>query len=153
MIKHGPIKTIKSRCLMVIVFCVLFSFFVEKGEPAGESVKDVEVMDSTIVFSQNKFPHVANLCIELKNNGDKNIANLDLEVSYYDKDDYLLKKVVLKNKLTESIPSGEARRYKIALNGDVFNERNEEYPYLRSSDVGEFDVKVLNVKFSRTSKI
>lgn len=116
---------------------------------ADEYVKDVEIIDSSISYPQYKVPHIAYLSMELKNNGDKKIANLNLEVSYYDTEGYPIKKVHLKNKLTEAIPAGESRKYKIRLSGDVFNDRNEEYPFSRSGDVGEFDIKISNVKFAR----
>ena len=116
---------------------------------AEDGVKDIEIIEAVINFSQNEFPHVAYLRMELKNNGDKNIANLNFKISYYDTKGYLIRGVVLKNKLTEAIPPGKARKYKIRLNCDVFNERNEEYPYSQRDEIDNFDVKILNVKFAR----
>jgi len=121
----------------------------EAAMAAGEGVKDIEVAESAIDFDRDEFPHFACLRIELKNNGDKSITNLNLEVSYYDAEGYTVKRVILKDRLTEAIPPGEARKYKIRLNGDVFNERNEEYPYSQRGEVDDFDVKILNVKFGR----
>lgn len=135
--------------LVSVVFLIFLSCFTGKAAVADEYVKNIEIIEPSISYTQYELPRIAYLCMELKNKGDKKIANLDLEVSYYDTEGYPMKKVILKNKLTEVIPSGEARKYKIRLNGDVFNDRNEEYPFSRSAEVGEFDVKVLNVKLAR----
>ena len=128
---------------------MLSAYSGEKTVMAEEHVKDIEIVETAINFSHNELPDAAYLSLELKNNGDKKIANLNFEIGYYDAEGCLIKRVVLKNKLTEAIPPGEARKYRIRLNGDVFNERNEEYPYSRSSEVNEFDVKILNIKFAR----
>ena len=134
----------------IILFCLMLSAYSgEKTVMAEEHVKDIEIVETAINFSHNELPDAAYLSLELKNNGDKKIANLNFEIGYYDAEGCLIKRVVLKNKLTEAIPPGEARKYRIRLNGDVFNERNEEYPYSRSSEVNEFDVKILNIKFAR----
>jgi len=77
------------------------------------------------------------------------VDNLSLEISYYNDEENLMKKIILKNRLTGAIPPGESRKYKIRLNGNVVNERNAEYPYLQWGDVNEFDVKVVNVKLGR----
>ena len=110
---------------------------------AAGPVKDIEMIDTSISFTQAETKCVAYLCVELKNHSAKNIANLNLEISYYDINGHPIKKVVLKNRLAGAIPSGETRKYKILLNGDVFNDRYEEYPYSRRGDVEEFDVKIL----------
>ncbi len=148
-LKNKNSKMAKNRFLALAILLISLSYPGEKTVMAEEYVKDIKIIDTSIVYSQYELPRVADLCVELKNNGDKKIANLNFEVSYYDTEGYPMKKVVLKNKLTEAIPPGEARKYKIRLNGDVFNDRNEEYPFSRSGDVGEFDVKILNVKFAR----
>ena len=134
---------------IILICSILLSCAGENTVMAGESVKDVDIIETAINFSQTEFPHVAYLYMALKNNGDKNIANLNFEISYYDADGYVIKKVVLKNKLTETIPSGETRKYKIRLKGDVFNERSEEYPYSQGNEVDDFSVKILTVKFAQ----
>lgn len=148
-IRGGKIAADKHRHLVALILFILLSCSGERPAMAAEQAADVAVEESIIKFSQNEFPRVANLCVELRNNTDKTAANLDLEIRYNDADGYLIRKTVLKNKLTEAIPPRESRKYKIPLKGDVFNERNEEYPYARSSEVGHFEVKVLKVKFSR----
>jgi hypothetical protein len=87
--------------------------------------------------------------VDLKNNGGKHVDNANLEISYYGKEGYLIKKVLLKNKLNCPIPPGASQTYKIRLNRHVVNTRNEEYPYSQWSDVGEFDVKVQDVRLGR----
>lgn len=118
---------------------------------AEEDVRNIEIIESAINFSHSEVPHAAYLLMELKNNGDKSIANLNFRITYYDAKGYTIKKVVLKNKLTEAIPPGESRKYKIRLNYNVFNERNAEYPYSQRADVDDFDIEILHVKFSRNS--
>lgn len=139
----------KTPAAYILICLTLLSCLGAKAAAAEDPVKDIEITEATIKFSRSEFPRTAYLYTELKNNGGKDIANLDFEISYYDKESYLIKKVVLKNKLTEAIPSGEARKYRIRLTGDVFNERHEKYPYSRSSEVDDFDMKILNVKFTR----
>ena len=116
---------------------------------AEEGVGGIEVVDTAIKFAQDEVPHVAYLYMTLKNNGDKKIENLIFEIRYYDEEECLIKKAVIKNKLTEEISPKETKKYKIRLRGDVFNERNEEYPYTKGGEFDSFDVKILNVKFSR----
>jgi len=116
---------------------------------AKDGIENIEIIESSINFSQNDSPRAAYLYLDLKNNGDKKVANLNLEVTYYDADGYLIKRSVLKNKLTEEIPPGEIRKYKIRLRGDVVNVKHEEYPYSQQDKVGEFDVMVASVKFAR----
>jgi hypothetical protein len=139
----------KNRYPALFIFLIFLSYFGGKAAIAEDGVKNVEIIEAAINFSQNEFPHVAYLRMELKNNGDKNVANLNFKITYYDEKGYVIKKVVLKNKLTDAIPPGEARKYKIRLNCDVFNERNEEYPYSERYEVDDFDVKILSVKFAR----
>ena len=58
----------------------------------------------------------------------------------------MMKKAVIKNALNDAIPAHEIRKYKIRLNGDVVNARNEQYPYSQEERVGEFDLEIANVK-------
>jgi len=138
-----------KNCYPVLFILLMFlACFGGKTAMADEGMKDIEIIEAAINFSQNEFPHVAYLRMELKNNSGRNVVNLNFKISYYDVNGYVIKKVVLKNKLTEAIPPGEARKYRIRLNCDVFNERNEEYPYSQRYEVDDFDVKILNVKFA-----
>lgn len=143
-IPEAALRKIFGVCLLAIAVYMIIS--PGKAVSAGEYAKDIEVIEAAVNFSQNEFPRIAYLTMELKNNGDKNIANLDIEISYYDAGGELIKKVSLKNRLTENIPSGEARKCRIRLKGNVFNERYEEYPYSRHGEVERFDVKISNVK-------
>ena len=136
-------------CSIIFVFLMLLSFFYGKPVMAKDGIENIEIIESSINFSQNDSPRAAYLYLDLKNNGDKKVANLNLEVTYYDADGYLIKRSVLKNKLTEEIPPGEIRKYKIRLRGDVVNVKHEEYPYSQQDKVGEFDVMVASVKFAR----
>ena len=118
------------------------------GKVTGEEyTKNIETVEANIKFDQTELPPVAYLYIELKNNGDKNVSNLTFEISYYDAMGYLIKKSVVKNALTESMPKGKARKYKVRLNGDVVNLDHEQYPYSRHDKVNDFDIKIINVKF------
>jgi hypothetical protein len=115
---------------------------------AGEYMNNVAIGETDIKIDQSEFPPVAYLYVELKNSGDKKIANVNFEVSYYDAEGYLLQKAVLKNALTKAMPQKGALKYKIRLKGDVLNTEHEEYPYSQLNKVGGFDIKITGVKIS-----
>ena len=106
------------------------------------------MVESAIKMNHQEFPAAAYLYMTLKNNGDRKVSNIALEISYYGKEDYLIMKAVVKNALNDAIPARETRKYKVRLNGDVVNARNEQYPYSRQEEVAEFDIKIRNVKFA-----
>lgn len=137
------------KYLIIFAFLALTLFPGVNVAAVEEGVKDVEVTDASIKFAQNEPFHSAYLYMELKNNGDKDIDNLNFQINYYDAEECLIKKVVMKNKLTDILPAKGTKKYKVRLRGDVFNERNEEYPYSQKGDVDDFDVKILDVKFSK----
>lgn len=138
---------------VLFVFMIFLSCFGGSPAVAEDGVKDLEIIEGAINFSQNELRRNAYLYMELKNNGDKKIANADFVISYCDTKGYSIKKVVLKNRLNEAIPPGETRKYKIRLNYDVFNDRNEEYPYSQRSEIGDVDIKILKVRFAGKSWI
>ena len=115
---------------------------------AGEYMNNVAIGETDIKIDQSEFPPVAYLYVELKNSGDKKIANVNFEVSYYDAEGYLLQKAVLKNALTKAMPQKGALKYNIRLKGDVLNTEHEEYPYSQLNKVGGFDIKITGVKIS-----
>ena len=116
---------------------------------AGEEyIKNIDVGEANIKIDQSELPPTAYLYVELKNNGDRNVANLTFEISYYDPEGYLIEKAVVKNALTEIMPKREARKYKIRLSGDVINIEHEQYPYSQQSKVNDFDIKIINIKFT-----
>lgn len=119
------------------------------ADEGKDYIGNVEIAQADINFDYNMHPVVAYLCTELKNNGSKNIANLTFEINYYDEDGYPIKKAVLKNALTEPIPQGEARKYKIRLKGDIVNIEREQYPFSMASSVDDFKVKIIDVKLAR----
>jgi len=90
----------------------------------------------------------AYLYIELKNNGDRNVANLAFEIKYYDKMDCLIKRAVIKNALNDSLPKNETKKYNIRLRGDYVNLSYENYPYSRQDEVSDFDVKIIGIKLA-----
>jgi len=133
-----------------IFICSILLLFLSATKAVGEDyIKNIEVGESSIKFVENEFNPPAYLYLELKNNGDKNVANLTFEISYYDAEGYLLQKAVVKNALTDSLPKKETRKYRIRLNGDVINIEHEQYPYSQHDKVGDFDIKILKIKFGR----
>lgn len=113
---------------------------------AEEYIKNIEIGESNIKMDQSELPQSAYLYVELKNNGDKNISNLNFEISYYDRDGYLIEKHAVKNALTGPLPKKETQKYRIHLNGNVINEKNAQYPYSQHDKVNEFDIKITGVK-------
>ena len=111
-----------------------------------EYMKNIEMTESSINIDHQEFPPVAYLCITLKNNGDRKVSNVTFEITYYGEEGYLIKKAVIKNALNDVIPAREIRKYKVRLNGNVVNTRNEQYPYSQEDAVGEFDIKITSVK-------
>lgn len=139
---------IKHKCYITFI-CAMFLFFIGTMTADGdEYIKNIEIAEAAINIDHNEFSPVAYLFITLKNNGDRNISNVAFEIKYYDKEDYLIKRVVIKNALNDTMPGGEARKYKVRLNRDVVNVRNEQYPYSHEDAVAEFDIEIINVKFA-----
>jgi hypothetical protein len=138
-------KTIKCRYIAIFACLSFFLFSGIEEARGGDSVKNVEITESEITVDHKQLPFVAYLHIALKNNGDKKVSNLTLRISYYDEENHLIHKAVVKNALNEAIPPKETREYKIRLSGDYFNSKNEQYPYSRPNEVDEFDVEILNV--------
>lgn len=132
-------KILLLACLMVTcsVMCLA-----EDGQ--------VEITTSSIK-SEMASPHTISLdyrflYIGLKNSGNAKVNNLNLDISYYADGGFLIKKVTIKHALTESIPPGEERKYKILLDRE-FNDR-DQYPYEQDDAVKNFDVKVKDIKFA-----
>jgi hypothetical protein len=133
----------------IIFLCSMLLLCVSAEKAMGEEyIKNIDIGESDIKIDQTEFPPVAYLYLELKNNCDKKISNLTFEISYYDTEGYLIKKATVKNALTEAIPKGETRKYKIRLNGDVMNIEHEQYPYSQRDEVNEFDIKIKSVQFT-----
>lgn len=132
-----------------IIFLLCSAAKIVMADTGKEYIENIEIVESSITFDYDAHPVNAYLCMELKNNGDKNVSNLTFEVSYYDEGGYLIKKAVLKNALTEALPQGEDQKCKIRLKGDIVNIEHEQYPYSRSSNVHEFKVKITDVKLAR----
>jgi hypothetical protein len=139
---------VKNRCFAIFVFAISLLFLSTVSATAEEYIKNIEVGESDIRIDKSEFPAVAYIYIALKNNGDKKVSNLTFEISYYDDEDYLIKKAVVKNALIEAIPKGETRKYKIRLNGDVVNTEHEQYPYSQHAKVNGFDIKIMSVKLA-----
>jgi hypothetical protein len=131
----------------IIVICSIFllSLGVLKAE-GDEYVKNIEMTEADINMNHQEFPAGAYLYVTLKNNGDRKVSNVTFEISYYGKEGYLIKKSRIKNALNDAIPAREMRKYKVRLNGNVVNARNEQYPYSQQDEVAEFDVKIVSVK-------
>lgn len=133
--------------ITAIFVCMIFLFSLGAMTAEGEDyIKNIEITESSININHQEFPPAAYLYITLKNNGDRKVSNAAFEVRYYDKEGYLIKKAVIKNALNDVIPAREMRKYKVRLSGDVVNARNEQYPYSQEDEVGEFDIKIINVK-------
>ena len=137
-----------NRYSIILISLMILSCLNTQKVMGEDYTKNVEVGEMSIKLDRNEFPPLAYLYIELKNTGDKKISNLNLEISYYGSDSYLIKRAVVKNALTEAIPKQESRKYKICLKGDVINPAHEQYPYSVRDKVSEFDVKVINVNFA-----
>jgi hypothetical protein len=138
----------KNRYFAIFI-CLMALLSLSAGIAMAEDyIKNIEIGESDIKFDKSELPHVAYLYVELKNNGDKKISNLNIEISYYDTEGYFMEKSLVKNALNEAIPKEKTRKYKIPLKGDIVNIEHEQYPYARQSKVGEFDIKITGVKFA-----
>jgi len=136
----------KNKYLFILMLSISLSCLTAGKGMAEDYIKNIEIGDSSIKMDQKEFPPAACLYIELKNNGDKKISNVTFAINYFDTEGYSLKKVVVKNALTEAIPKRETRKYKIRLKGDVVNIEREQYPYSMQGKVGEFDIKIISAK-------
>ena len=139
-------STYKSSLVPLVLSAFLLCSF-DGVAATKEAADDIEVVRSDISFTLNEFPRAAFLNVGLKNNSPKEIKNANLEIIYYDADGNVVKKIVLRNRLTSSIPAGQTKEYKIRLKGDFVNERNEEYPYTERDSVEEFEVRVAHGGF------
>lgn len=95
------------------------------------------------------------LSIGLKNDDYRKVKNVNLEISYYTKDEILIQKSVIKKALVESIPAKEERKYEIHLNrynktffGSLDTKSQGQYPYHREKDVDGVRIKVTDVSLS-----
>lgn len=140
---------LKNIYRIVFICLILLMSLTAGGAMAEDYIKNIETGEARIESGHNEFSPPAYLCVEFKNNGDKNIANLTFEISYYDQGGYLLKKSVIKNALIEAIPKREARKYRVRLKGDFVNTAHEQYPYEQHDKVSEFDIKIIKVKFGK----
>ena len=107
------------------------------------------MLETDINYEHEEMSFVAYLCTTLKNNGDKKISNLALQIIYYDNDDNVIHKAVIKNALNKPISPGETQKYKIRLRNDFVNVRNEQFPYDRANEINEYDVNIMNVKLAK----
>lgn len=138
---------VKNKYSIIFICLMLLLSLSAENAMAEEYIKNVAIGDTSIKFDQSEFPPVAYLYMKLKNNGDKNISNLTLEITYYDSEGYLIKKSAVKNALTGAMPKGEERKYKIRLSGDIVDTEHEQYPYSQQDKVNGFDVKITGIKF------
>ena len=138
----------KSKRYTIFVCLMVLSYLSIGWSTGKEYIKNIEIGESDIKLDRSELPAVAYLYMELKNNGDKKISNLTFEISYYDTEGYFMEKSVVKNALTETIPEGEARKYKIRLKGDIVNIERAQYPYSQQGKVDGFDIKIISVKFA-----
>ena len=133
----------------IIFICAIFLFSLVIPQARGDDyIKNVEIKESDINFDCHQCPPVAYLYITLMNNGDKKVANLSFEISYYSEGGYLIHKAIVKNALNETIPPKESRKYKVLLRGDFFNVQYEQYPYSQNEKVGDFHIKIINAKLT-----
>lgn len=139
---------IKNKHLITLI-CITLLLSAGEGLSREEDyIESIEIIESGIDIDRQQFPAGAYLCVTLKNNGDRAISNLNFQVKYYDEEDYLIQKAIVKNGLNEDLPPGEIRKYKMRLKGDIVSIANAQYPYERSNEVSRLDVSVISVKFS-----
>lgn len=123
--------------------------FAGMAEAAGKDyIKNIEITESDIDIERPEMQAVAYLCVTLKNNGARKVSNLNFEVKYYDKDDNLIKRAIVKNTLNKAIMPGESQKYKIRLKGSIIDIEHAQYPYERSADIDTFDAKIINVRLA-----
>lgn len=138
-----------AALILSALFLSLEAGAVQEPAAGQEKYKDVEVVESRISIDGMHYTRNAYLHMAVKNNGDKKIDNIAIEISYYGEEDYLIQKALVKNALNDAIPAGEKRSYKIQLRGDFVNPAHEQYPYSKPDKVREFDIKVVDVKYGR----
>ncbi len=144
-------KIALHKVLMVLIFALLVSV---QAQAAWEkkNYDDIEITDSRIDKDGRHFTRKATLFMDVKNNGDKEIANMAIMVSYFGEGDFLIQKTIIKNALNDTIPAGQTRSYRIELKGDFVNPARDQYPYSKDVKVSEFDVEVVDVKYSKEKK-
>ena len=140
---------VKNKYYVICALSLLLFCLSAPMATAETYIKNIETGEAKINIDPNEFPPAAYLYVIFKNNGDKNISNLTFEISYYDREGFLIKKAVVKNALNESIPKGGSVKQRIRLNCNAFNARNEQYPYSQRDKVSEFDIKILSAQSSR----
>lgn len=124
-------------------------FFAGMAGAAGEDyIKNIEIAESGINVERPEMQAVAYFCVTLKNNGSRKVSNLNFELKYYDEDDNLIKKTIVKNALNRAILPGEAQKYKIRLKGSIVDIENAQYPYERSADICSFEADIINVRLA-----
>jgi hypothetical protein len=133
--------------------CVIFllSLIISPASLAAgdDYTKNIDIVEASIKKNYKEFPVLAYLYLTLKNNGDRKVSNVILEVSYFGEENYLIQKTIIKDVLNDIVPQGESRNYRIRLRGDFVNIENEQYPYSKNEKVDEFDIKIIKVRFAK----
>lgn len=134
-----------------VIFAAAMLLLSSGVDAAGETekYKDIEIVEPGISVGNRFLARDAYLHMTVKNNGDREIENLAVRISYYGEGGYLIQKNVIKNALNDPVPPGEERSYKTYLRGDFVNRERDQYPYSKKDKVCGFDVKVADVKYGK----
>ena len=142
-------RNMKIYRYLIAFILAMPMLFAGMAEAAGKDyIKNIEITESDINIERPAMQAVAYLCVTLKNNGDRKISNLNFELKYYDKDDNLIKRAIVKNTLNKAIMPGESQKYKIRLKGSIIDIEHAQYPYERSADIDTFDAKIIHARLA-----
>lgn len=100
--------------------------------------KNIEIVSTAIDF-KGYYKNEPYLSIKIKNNGDKNLRDLTLQITYYDDEEYLIKRAYIK--ISEGILATEKRRFKIRLYA-------EEYPFSQREQIEYFEINPFSCQFT-----
>lgn len=152
--KYRRVKAMRNISFILIFACVIAllssgAYQALAAVTIQEKYKDIEIVEPRLAIDGRQFTREAYLHMAVKNNGDKEITNMALQMSYYGDEGYLIHKVVIKNALNDVIGPGETKAYKIELKGNFVNPDHQQYPYSKGEKVRDFDIDIVDVKYAR----
>ena len=135
-----------NKILILFLLTMFLSFAFGRSAIAEDYLKKIEILEADISVDHNELPYIAYLSAKIANNGEKQVSNITIELKYYNKEDLVIHKRIIKNALKEPILPGGTKEYYIRLRRDYINKENEQFPYSSQEKLGDFDVKIISAR-------
>lgn len=101
-------------------------------------LKNIEIISSKVVM-EGDWIKTSYLFVAIKNKGDRFVSNLTIQLSYYDSENYLIKRGEVEIPKNEGIPEGKERKFKIQL-------YSNNYPSSQSDKIAKFTAELTSCR-------